>query len=104
MSEINSNKRPRRRAVVRFSYELLRDILFPKETEILYVNLESQTVFGVQSFMVVVEHPDLPETKPGDLLPEVQPAYRRHFGGEIENEIESIEFLDWGIPDLVREE
>ena len=87
----------RHRAIVRISHELLRQMLFPDGAKIIAVMLDTQDLFGRNDFVCVVEHPDLPITGFGEVLPDARPLYTQHCNGDIENEIPSIEFTDWGL-------
>ena len=84
------------RAVVRISHEFLRDILFPKGAKVLALAVDVQDVFGREDFVCVVEHPDLPPTKPGQKLPEAMPQYRRINHGD-DQELDQVVFVDWGV-------
>lgn len=82
------------RAIVRISYQFMRDILFPEGTEILAIVEDVQDIFGRQDFVCVVENPELPITKEGDNLLTITPSYIRHFIG-VEGEIPTVIFDQW---------
>ena len=86
----------RHRAIVRISYEFLRNMLFPENTVILAVMNDAQDIFGRKDFVCVIEHPDLPVSIPGELLPSITPTYHREFHG-FPKEIPIVTFEDWGI-------
>lgn len=91
---MEENKIEHHRVIVRISYEFLRDILFPENTEILSIDASIQNVFGLRDFVCCIESPDLPVAIEGKLLPEAFPQYRRHYTGA-ENEIPTVEFEKW---------
>lgn len=77
------------RAVIEVSYSLLKNVLLmPPNTNVLRVR-HSETHFPVNCFEVIVAHPDLPETAPGDDLPHVHPAIATDEQGDTH--------FDWGV-------
>lgn len=91
-----AEKKKHNRAIVRISHEFLKDLLFPKDAEILMVSQDPNDIFGRGDFVMVVEHPDLPEIEIGMNIPVSEPRYIRIHSG-VDNEVDIVQFDGWGI-------
>ena len=64
----------KRLAILKVSWELLRQLLnLPEETDM--IGMGDSSAWHIASF--VIEHPDLPAVKEGQLVPTVDPQFRR---------------------------
>lgn len=76
----------KRQAILRVSRELLAEILLlPKGSKIL--DFSPHLFFESGDLAIKISHPNFPECKPGDSIPQVCPTYR---------EVRSTVFCGWG--------
>jgi len=98
MNKNTLDEMPQHIARFQISAELLRDLLhLPKDAVIGHV-----ATHDPRTFWIYVEHPDLPETLPGEQWPECIPEFKqvRITLGEFSfGEFWDISLVDWGIHD-----
>ncbi len=75
------------RVIAKISYDVLGKMLFPDGTRVIAALSDAQSVFGLETIDIVLEHPDLPKHHPDALLRVVSPRYREISG--------QMEFIGW---------
>jgi len=70
------------------AYDFLKQVLgLPDGTVLPDAGTLDEIVTGENAFAIVIRHADLPETPPGDPLPEILPQFKT---------TSAVAFVDWG--------